>query len=69
MATRTLAARLPRLPRGVLHRLVSLMGLRASRRRLGELDARMLRDIGLTPEEAAAESERPFWDAPPGWRR
>jgi uncharacterized protein YjiS (DUF1127 family) len=31
------------------------------RRRLGELDDRMLRDIGLTRADAWAEAEKPFW--------
>ena len=32
------------------------------RRQLAELDDRLLRDIGLDPAAAAAESERPFWE-------
>ena len=32
-----------------------------SRRALAELDERLLRDIGLTPSEAIAESAMPFW--------
>lgn len=31
------------------------------RRALGRLDDRLLRDIGLTPEQARSESMRPFW--------
>jgi uncharacterized protein YjiS (DUF1127 family) len=31
------------------------------RRRLGGLDDRMLRDIGLTRADAWAEAEKPFW--------
>jgi uncharacterized protein YjiS (DUF1127 family) len=31
------------------------------RRRLGELDDRMLRDIGLTRADAWVEAEKPFW--------
>lgn len=31
------------------------------RRVLAELDARMLADIGLTPNEAAREARKPFW--------
>lgn len=34
---------------------------RRSRRALAELDERLLRDIGLTPSEAIAESTMPFW--------
>jgi len=32
------------------------------RRRLLDLDERVLRDIGLTPEQAYREASRPFWD-------
>ena len=31
------------------------------RRRLAELDARSLRDIGISPAAAAYESGKPFW--------
>jgi uncharacterized protein YjiS (DUF1127 family) len=34
---------------------------RRSRQALGDLDHRLLRDIGLTPSEAIAESAMPFW--------
>lgn len=34
---------------------------RRSRRTLAQLDERLLRDIGLTPSEAIAESAMPFW--------
>ena len=34
---------------------------RRSRRALAELDERLLRDIGLMPSEAIAESAMPFW--------
>lgn len=33
----------------------------ASRRQLGELDARLLRDIGLDREAALQEARKPFW--------
>lgn len=33
----------------------------ASRRQLGELDARLLRDIGLSREAALQEARKPFW--------
>lgn len=36
-----------------------------SRRRLAEMDARMLRDIGVTPAEALEEAERAPWDLSP----
>jgi len=34
-----------------------------SRRDLAQLDARLLRDIGLTPSEATEEAAAPFWKA------
>ena len=34
------------------------------RRRLGALDERMLRDIGVDAASASEESARPFWDLP-----
>jgi len=42
--------------------LVRLWHRRARERsQLAHLDARMLRDIGVTPSEAARECEKPFW--------
>lgn len=35
----------------------------AQRRHLAELDERMLKDVGLTPAEAARESAKPWWCA------
>ena len=58
--------------RGGLHpleRLVSLLSLGRSRRRLGELEDHLLRDIGLTAAEARKESEKPIWNAPEHWLR
>lgn len=34
------------------------------RRRLAQLDERMLRDIGVDEASAAREAARPFWDIP-----
>jgi uncharacterized protein YjiS (DUF1127 family) len=31
------------------------------RNQLAQLDSRMLRDIGITPSEAARECDKPFW--------
>jgi len=36
---------------------------RRERRELARLDLRMLRDIGVTPSEAAGEADKPFWRA------
>lgn len=38
--------------------------LRRQRRALGELDAHLLRDIGVSPIDARREVERPFWQHP-----
>lgn len=53
----------------LLRRLLTLMALGRSRRRLGQLDAHLLRDIGLTPEEARREAETSVWHAPDHWLR
>ncbi|NIR29969.1 MAG: DUF1127 domain-containing protein [Gammaproteobacteria bacterium] len=43
-------------------RLLELWATRArTRRELSELDARMLRDIGVTRAQARREAEKPFW--------
>ena len=34
---------------------------RLTRRRLGALDAHLLRDIGIPPDLAARECDKPFW--------
>jgi uncharacterized protein YjiS (DUF1127 family) len=48
--------------------LRSLIALSRQRRRLAQLDARALDDIGLTRAEALDEARRPPWDAPDHWR-
>ena len=52
---------------GLLDMLFALAALRRQRRRLGDLDPALLRDIGLTEAEAADEARRPLWDAPRWW--
>jgi uncharacterized protein YjiS (DUF1127 family) len=53
-----------------LWRQVALMRAAARQRRaLARLDVAALRDIGITPEQAAAEASRPLWDVTPSWRR
>ena len=56
----------PRLSLGPL--LTRLVMLRAGRRRLAELDAHILADIGLTEDQARREALRPSWDAPEYWQ-
>ena len=45
------------------------LALRQQRNRLAALDARMLKDIGVTPRMAEDEAARPVWDVPQYWRR
>ena len=49
--------------------LSRFFGLWRQRRSLAHLDDHLLRDIGVTPQEAAREAARPIWDAPQSWRR
>ncbi len=65
-------ARRPGL-RDRLARLLRTLGnwrsLRRQRAHLAELDDHILRDIGLTRDDALREAQRPVWDAPERWRR
>jgi len=45
------------------------MALSKQRRSLADLDDALLKDIGLTREEAQREAERPLWDVPRHWKR
>ena len=38
------------------------------RRNLGQLNAHLLKDIGLADDTARAAARRPIWDAPAHWR-
>ncbi|MEM6487991.1 MAG: DUF1127 domain-containing protein [Pseudomonadota bacterium] len=56
----------PRLPmRDRIHALLTLLAAwqsrMRSRRRLAEMDAHLLRDIGLSDEQVRNELEKPFW--------
>ena len=69
MPTRTAALRrLPRMPR-LLQWLAQTLALRRQRAHLVVLDDRLLRDIGLTRDDARREASRPFWGAPTLWQR
>jgi len=48
--------------------LAELFALARQRRDLGQLDDHLLRDIGVTPDEARKEARRPLWDVPAHWR-
>ncbi len=68
MTSRTFVA--PRLETrgGTLETLVATLRrwrqLARSRRDLARLSDAQLRDVGLDPETARVEADRPFWDAP-----
>ncbi|MGQ0566125.1 MAG: DUF1127 domain-containing protein [Gemmobacter sp.] len=49
--------------------LLDLLAMHRSRRSLNALDDHILRDIGLTREQAQAEADRAAWDVSPTWRR
>jgi uncharacterized protein YjiS (DUF1127 family) len=66
--TRSETKALPfRARHGLVARLTFAMTQALTRRRdrqiLAQLDAHILRDIGLTSDEATAESAKPFWRA------
>ena len=61
-----LAIRLARLPRPGLPPIGRWIAVARQRRRLSVLGDHLLRDIGVTPAEAAREAARPFWDLPVG---
>ena len=58
---------LPRVPAHWLRRSQLMLARFAARRRqrqaLAVLDARLLRDVGITPDQARAEAAKPFWRA------
>ncbi|MEO0937988.1 MAG: DUF1127 domain-containing protein [Pseudomonadota bacterium] len=47
----------------------TLLALWRSRRALARLDARALKDIGLSAQDAAHEAAKPIWDVPHYWQR
>ena len=51
-----------------LLRLAAIATVSRHRKALGRLDPHLLKDIGLTTEEAQAELLRPIWDVPTHWR-
>lgn len=55
-------------PLRLIRRLLDMMALRRQRRSLALLDDAMLRDIGLTREQAQFEASRPIWDVPNHWK-
>jgi uncharacterized protein YjiS (DUF1127 family) len=43
--------------------LAEVLARRRDRQILSRLDAHLLRDIGLSPDEARTEAAKPFWKA------
>jgi len=66
MAELTSARRFTRTSRG--YGVLAFFDLYRQRRALEALDDHLLRDLGLTREEALREAARPVWDAPVHWR-
>ncbi|MCR8546539.1 DUF1127 domain-containing protein [Salipiger sp. P9] len=58
-----------RARRPLLTRILTWQALYRQRRRLADLDAAALRDLGISRHDAEYEAQRPFWDAPESWRR
>ncbi|MCA1337310.1 DUF1127 domain-containing protein [Pseudooceanicola marinus] len=54
----------PRASRAPFTRLMTMLGVHRERRALRNLDAALLKDIGVTPDQARLESTRPIWDTP-----
>jgi uncharacterized protein YjiS (DUF1127 family) len=75
MATSIHTSRPAASPSFALRMLVLVRGLsnglevRRQRRALAQLDPHLLADVGLTREQALAETLRPVWDVPASWRR
>lgn len=63
------AARRTPAPASPLAWLRTRLVLRRQRLQLAELDAKQLRDIGVTADQASAEAKRPIWDVPAHWLR
>jgi uncharacterized protein YjiS (DUF1127 family) len=53
---------------GFWARLWQARSVYSQRRALAQLSESQLQDIGLTREEATAESRRAAWDVPQHWR-
>ena len=62
VATALPAGRLPALTVSPWRRLRRWYATHRQRAALRRLDARLLNDIGVTPDAAAQEAARPFWD-------
>ena len=66
---RLLGGLLDRLLGRLLDRLARHETEARARHRLARLEPHLLRDIGMTAEEAEALAKTPEWDAPAHWKR
>lgn len=53
---------------GFVSRFMEMREVARQRAALARLSPEQLRDIGLDGDLARSEADRPFWDAPQGWR-
>ncbi|XXK35686.1 DUF1127 domain-containing protein [Rhodobacteraceae bacterium nBUS_22] len=53
----------------IILNVLNRIKMQSSRHRLSQLDAKALRDIGLSQAEANREAQKPIWDAPNHWLR
>lgn len=60
-AARPAAPGFTRLLIGAFDELYAWQERFRGRNALAEMDARMLKDIGLTPSDVASEVDKPFW--------
>ncbi|MEO1238516.1 MAG: DUF1127 domain-containing protein [Pseudomonadota bacterium] len=72
MTTRTTTLFRPTVPlrrrTGIIAKISSLLALFSERRRLADMPDHMLKDLGITRQEAEAEARRSIWDSPSHWR-
>ncbi len=50
-------------------RISAMISVTRQRRALKALDTHLLRDIGVTPAQAAVEAEKPVWNVPAHWTK
>ncbi|MEM9581046.1 MAG: DUF1127 domain-containing protein [Pseudomonadota bacterium] len=50
-----------------LARILHWIAVARQRRSLRDLDAHLLKDIGVSEKDAYTEARRAFWDAPSHW--
>lgn len=63
----TLGVRRPRSLSVKKPSLMARLALWRSRRTLAHLDARALKDVGISPDAARREAQLGLWDVPPSW--